>query len=179
MEFLVFAKGQMQLEVPTYLLELAELEAARVWVAAAEVSKVMESSQLDLESGLVFWEAARVLRFEYPVHRLPLETDQQQHFMGVEGAKTQGEPALEPSPTRLMAYRDDEYRVRYLELSAYAADLIDRLMVGAPLGAAIISVCREHGQAPTQEFMESCASLLSNLAERGIIVGVSPTSACP
>jgi hypothetical protein len=144
---------------PTYVLELAELEATRIVVAAAREQRSENKLELDLELGLAFSEASRVLSFEHAVHKLPDNEDDRS--------------IPQARPTHILSYRSEENAVRYLELSLVAATVIDGLMNGRALGPAIKQACNKVDQPLTDEVLAGTAQLLADLAERGVITGVA------
>jgi hypothetical protein len=79
--------------------------------------------------------------------------------------------ALAARPTVLLAYRDREHDVRYLELTPLAALVIERLAAGDPLGQAVTQACAEQGVALDKDVLDAIALVLSELAERGVLLG--------
>lgn len=159
-EFLDYCNSR-ELEDPRlapHILELARLEAVRIEVAAARVERY-ETVDLDLDRRLLFAEASRLLYFEHAVHRLP------------DSEEDRTEP--ERKPTHLMAYRDSLYKVRYLDLSPLAASILTRLREGLALGPAIKGACAEGGFELSQDVLNGTAQLLSDLSERGVLLGAA------
>jgi hypothetical protein len=78
--------------------------------------------------------------------------------------------APEPAPrdVHLLAYRDGEHAVRWLELTPLAASITERLIAGDPLGASVARACREH-EALLEP--DAIAKLLADLGFRGILLG--------
>ena len=143
--------------VPPWSLDLARHEALEIIVASlADPPVAHELGELDVERGLRFIEAARVVRYDYAVHRLPAAEDDR------------SAPVREP--TALFVYRDGEHDVRYLELTPLAADLLERLFTGASLKSALLESSARHGEAPARA-LPSVAELLADLAARGALLG--------
>jgi hypothetical protein len=143
--------------VPPWAHELARHEALEIVIASLGEPVVPRAlGELDAERGLAFIEAARVVRYEFAVQRLPAsEADR-------------SEPARESSA--LFVYRDAEHDVRYLELSALAAGLVERLLAGESLKAALLGACTATGTEPGAA-LAGAAALLADLAARGALIG--------
>jgi hypothetical protein len=65
--------------------------------------------------------------------------------------------------------------VRYLELSALAAAILERLHAGRQtLRQAVTSACAAEGVAPDETVLSGAARVLADLAERGALLGPAP-----
>lgn len=175
-------------EVPAYLADLARHELAAFAAACAEQDEEVAAGgasgppgdeapatpgdempgdeapgplgeALSLARGARFQRAAALVRYEHAVHRL----------QGDESARDV--PAREP--TRLLVYRDAAHDVRFLELTPLAAEILGRLLAGAALGEAVVAGCAALGHPVDGPVLESTAALLSDLAERGALLGPS------
>lgn len=175
-------------EVPAYLADLARHELAAFAAACAEQDEEVAAGgasgppgdealatpgdetpgdeapeplgeALSLDRGARFQRAAALVRYEHAVHRL----------QGDESARDV--PAREP--TRLLVYRDAAHDVRFLELTPLAAEILGRLLAGAALGEAVVAGCAALGHPVDGPVLESTAALLSDLAERGALLGPS------
>jgi hypothetical protein len=71
---------------------------------------------------------------------------------------------------QLLAYRDAEHAVRWLELTPLAASIVRRLLEGEILGAAVAGACGDHGTSPAA-VGTNVARLLADLGERGVLLG--------
>jgi hypothetical protein len=150
--------------VPAYLVDLAAYELAAFAVgASASVRAAEASAEVALDRPLAFAESAHLLRFAWAVHELPEEGDD---ASGVEPARRD---------VQLLAYRDAEHRVRWLELTALAAEVVERLRSGVLLGDAVQTACAEHGVAPAG-VLSDVARLLADLAARGVVLGAREPS---
>jgi len=172
--FLDYYKAHVSANVPRYIGELAQLEAARISVAAQltmtphkkpvssdapdQIGLENQEHELALELGLQFTEASELLEFSYAVHQLP------------EAVDDKSVPPMRP--TYLLAYRDPQNDIRYMDLSPLASSLLHHLKQGAHLGDAIEKACSKLGQALSPEVLNGCATLLANLSERGLVLGV-------
>jgi hypothetical protein len=145
-------------EVPPWMAELARHELVEFEVATTPAAAPSAPPEpLALERGLVFHEAARVIRYGHAVHQLSADVDARDE-----------PPARE---TALFAYRDPEGDVRWLELSPLAARLVERALQGETLQAALAGACADTGETLRQPVLEGTARLLADLAERGALLG--------
>jgi hypothetical protein len=148
--------------VPAYALDLANHEFLRIEIGAMPVGEPPQDlPSLDLDRGLCFIETARVVHYSFRVHELSDD----------ENDRT--EPAA--GRTDLFVYRSREHVVRYLELTPLAAGVIERLVLGATLRQALTEATAEHGRALDEAVVTGTARVLSDLAERGALVGASGT----
>jgi len=143
--------------VPSYLPDLAVHELVHFAVAASAPSGSRPVPvPIALDRPLAFSGSARLLRYAWAVHELPGDVD------------ATDEP--ERRDVGLLAYRDPDHAVRWLELTPLAAVVLERLLSGEPLGPAVEGACVEHAAAPTA-VLRDVARLLSELAERGVLLG--------
>jgi hypothetical protein len=144
--------------VPAYLLELGRLESLRIEIAAAPPRKIQEPfAPLELDAGLIFSEAQRLLGCSYRVHELSESLDDRTW------------PAH--SPTELLVYRSPDHMVRYLELSPLAAAILSRLIAGESLKDSLIGATRASARQLDDATLEGAATLLSDLSARGVVLG--------
>jgi hypothetical protein len=144
--------------VPTYLMELGRHEALHIEIASAPPRPAeAEPAALDLDSGLSFIEAARLVSYRHAVHELP------------EALSDRSEP--ERRDTRLLAYRGPDHYVRYLALSPIAASIVSWLMRGASLRESLLSAATEHAIELDDALLTGAAHLLSDLSERVVVLG--------
>jgi hypothetical protein len=126
-------------------------------VAASESRpRAAPPGDVTLDRPLTFADSARLVRYEWAVHELSadvLATDV---------------PARRE--VDLLAYRDAEHKVRWLELSPLAAAIAHRLLAGERLEGAIGAACEEHRTAPAAVATD-IARLLADLAKRGVLLG--------
>lgn len=145
--------------VPAYLADLARHELAWFDVSCAvdPAEEGPAAADIALDRGVRFATSARLLRYDHAVHRLE------------EGVEARDVP--ERRPTALLAYRDAEHEVRFLELTPLAADILERLVHGEPLGQAVVGACTAAGSPVDAAVTGSTAALLDDLVERGAIEG--------
>ena len=146
--------------LPSYITDLARHELIAFEVGCEPRSAEPTDVPLDLDRPVRFDPSARLRRYEHAIHRLSAELDARD---------------LPPrEPTALLAYRDAEHEPRYLELTPLAAAVIERLLQTHALKAAITSACAELSVPMDDHVLASIASLLADLAERGVLLGGEP-----
>jgi hypothetical protein len=159
-EFLDFCEPRWHADarVAPYIPDLARHESLCIEVGSQATSGDRSGSALELERGVRFIEAARLVEYAYAVHQL-----------------SESEADRTPAAARrtwLLVYRSPEHEVRYLELTALAAGILKRLLnERCTLRAALEDACREAGVALDARVIEGAARVLSDLAERGALLG--------
>jgi len=145
-------------QVPAYAMDLARHEAVQIEVGAREARSRDESAgSLELDAPIQFIEAVRLMRYGWAVHLLSEDLDDR--------------TVPEPRRTDLFVYRSPEHEVRYLELTPLAAAILERLLSGQPLGAAIKDACTASGVALDDTVISGSAQVLADLGERGALIG--------
>jgi hypothetical protein len=142
--------------VPAYLPDLAAYELACFGVAAAESRPGDAPGEVAADRPLAFDASARLLHHEWAVHELAAD----------EGATD----APARRDVHLLAYRDGEHRVRWLELTPLAAAIVGRLLAGYPLEPAVARACEVH-RTPLAAVAGDVARLLADLGQRGVLLG--------
>lgn len=143
--------------VPAYLPDLAAYELTHFAVAAADAARPGDpSAEVALDRPLAFAPSMRLRRQGWAVHELPADEDS-----GDEPARRE---------VRLLAYRDAEHAVRWLELTPLAFAVVERLAAGEALGPAVERACAAHATAPAA-VLPDVARLLADLAARGVLLG--------
>jgi len=145
-------------QVPAYLPDLAAHELASFAVAASPdpPGLAVRLGSVALDRSLVFASSVRLTHSAWAVHELPADPD------------ATGEP--QRRDVGLLAYRDPEHAVRWLELTPLAAAIVARLAQGEPLGDAVSRACEDRA-ADTAEVLGDVARLLADLGARGVILG--------
>lgn len=158
-EFLNFLEQRAPAaEDPPYLLELAHWEwvdyALSIDLTEIELDGVERDSAL-LTGRPRLNPLVWMLSYAFPVHRYRDEA-----------------PAGE-MPTYLVAYRDLEDRVGYLELNAVTARLLEMIDEGThATGAEILhALAAQMGQACDDDFRRAGADMLEELRRRDIVLG--------
>ncbi len=144
--------------LPPWLGDLARHELAHFEVAAAPDDEVAPGGKgLDLDRPARFHASVRIFHHAWAVHRRSEDPD------------ARDEPAREP--TAILAYRDADHEVRWLELTPLAAAILDRLIHGATLRDAVVGGATDRGHAVDDAVTQSTAALLTDLTERGALLG--------
>ena len=147
--------------VPAYLADLAHHEALQVELASLRARpKHHVPATLALDEGVEFIDAARLVEYAWAVQRLPddeTSTD-----------------LPEQAACSLLVYRSPEHDVRYLELGAFARELLSGLLnQRRTLRVALTSAAERMEQPLDDALLTRAARLLSELAERGALLGKS------
>ena len=150
--------------LPDYLVDLARHE-----LLASELrhhpggGEPPTGRPLALDRPLRFDGAVVLRRYDHAVHRLAADDD---------------DPARAPDreDTVLLAYRDRRaHTVRTLELTQRAGAVLDRLLAGAPVEAALRGAAAALGQPLDDDFLAGMVHLFADLSEREIILGAEPS----
>lgn len=100
-------------------------------------------------------ELALPLAYAWPVHRI----------------SAGHQPALPPdTPTCLLAWRDRDEQVRFMELSLFAYRLALRLRAGEDSDAALLALADEAGLAADTTYCRNARMLLENWRQKHIHV---------
>jgi hypothetical protein len=161
-EFLAWATARWhgQPEVPAYVRDLAAHELVEFEIGATPSSPLPELAEIALDRALVFADAKRLMRYAHAVHLLPAAVDDR--------------TAPEARDVTLLVYRDAAHCARFLELSPLAAAIIERLFDGEVLGQAVASACASEGHPVSEAILADSATLLADLADRGVLRGAKP-----
>jgi hypothetical protein len=142
---------------PPYVSDLASFELAHFAVAASESAHAADGLEnVALDRPLAFIESARIAHYLWAVHELSVD----------EGAID--EP--QRRDVHLLAYRNAIHAVRWLELTPLASAILERLLSGDALGAAVQHACASRGAALAGS-LEALPRLLADLGARGVLVG--------
>lgn len=113
---------------------------------------------VDLEAPLRFDGSCRLMHYDWAVHKLPYATEDR------------SEP-LEAS-THLLVYRDADAKVRYLELTPWAAAVLDALLEArSPVKHGLLSAAARLGEPLDDDKLAKAAMLFADLAERSVLLG--------
>lgn len=145
---------------PPFLLELAHYE----WVELAlsldthEITDVAADPAGDLLQGIpVFSPLAWPLAYQYPVHRISPEFQPQE---------------APGQATRLLAYRNREDQVKFMEINPVTWLLLEKLQSGGKTGEHILlSVATDIGRANDPAVLEHGRKILQDLQQRDVILG--------
>jgi hypothetical protein len=151
----VLPHWKQDISIPAYILDLARYEVFEFQIAiAANEPSIAVGPELQLDRGVIFASSVRLAHFDYAVQRLPDDESDREI------------PAQEP--VTLLGYRNADYEAQCLELNKLAAEIINGLLLGKKLGAAIVEA---HGGPVSPEGLHSIAEMLANLAEHKVILG--------
>ncbi|MBV1861520.1 MAG: DUF2063 domain-containing protein, partial [Nannocystaceae bacterium] len=113
---------------------------------------------LALDKPLRFDGAARLMSYAYAVHKMSQDAQDREH--------------PERVPTRLLVYRDPDNKVRYLELTPLAHAVLEQLIEHhQPVAEGLRAACVALAQPLDDERLGTAATLLADLADRGILLG--------
>ncbi len=148
--------------VPSYLADLARHELLEYDIRNDHRGGESPTGlDLALDKPLRFDGAARLMRYDYAVHKLSPEPGDR-------------EPP-EEVPTRLLVYRDADAKVRYLELTPLAFTVLVQLMEHhRPVADGLRTACESLGEPLDDDRLSIAATLLADLAERGVLLGAEP-----
>ena len=161
-EFLDFCEPRWRADarIPPYIPDLARHESLCIDVGSLATSGDRSQSALELDRGVRFIEAARLVEYAYAVHELS------------DRVADRALPAARR--TALLVYRSAEHEVRYLELTPLAAAILKRLLnERRTLRFALEDACRECAVALDERVIEGTARVLADLAERGALLGAA------
>jgi uncharacterized protein len=143
--------------LPAWILDYAELELVEFTMGCAPRAATpppLADPAPDLP--LVFAEPRALLRLAWAVHEVAADDVAQ---------------APEERSVTLLAYRDREHCVRFLDLTPVAAAILVELLGGRPLADAVVAACRDQGVAASGDVLAGAARLLADLGERGVLLG--------
>lgn len=152
--------------IPEYLPDLARYELFMFAVGTAERGPRPQAAEpLAAERGVWLDGTVHLARFGHAVHLLPED----------DGDTSEPERAA----VSLLAYRDSDNETQTMELTPPAMEILERLAAGAPLGRAIVEAAAALGQTVGAQWIEGISALLSDLAERGALLGAAPQGETP
>jgi len=163
-EFLEFCAPDWACDarVAPYLLELADHEALQLEIAAMQARpKGHVADELELDAGVVFVDACRIVHYFHAIHEL--------------SESTEARETPRSESTWLFVYRNPDHEVRTLKLTPLAAAILSRLLeLQETLRKAVLNACAEHEVPVTQDVLSGTATLLADLSERGALLGKAP-----
>lgn len=151
-EFVAFAAPRWKKDdrLPRWLSDHAELELVDFVVGVApRPAPPPPLADVSADLPLVFADPNKLVRLAWSVHQ----------------------EDIAQRDVTILVYRDAEHRTRFLELTRLAGLILERLLAGDALGAAMISACQTMGCALDQAVLEGAARLLADLADRGVLLG--------
>ena len=160
-EFLHYLDGLDEIALaalPPFLKQLAHYEWIELALAVADV----EAPQVDPEGDLlaeqpVLAPALALLNYDYPVQRI----------------SRRFKPTT-PEPVNLLVFRNSADEVRFVELNAVTARLLELLQAGAASGCeALEMVTVELAHPAPQAVVQFGLSILADLRTQGAILGTA------
>lgn len=154
-EFLRFLAGCQQ-PLPAWFRELADYEWVELAVdTCAEVTPTHDRNGDLLDGRPLINPTLMNLSYEWPVHRIGPDWRPRK-----------------PYPTRLLVFRDDRDMVRFAEVNAATARLLEVLSTGEYRGAeAIDRLARELDEKSAVATRHHGAAILNDLRRQGAILG--------
>jgi hypothetical protein len=144
---------------PPWIADYAELELLEFTIAVAPRPLAPPPlAEVSVDRPLVFADPKRLVHFDWAVNRVSADD-------------VRAEP--ERRPVDLLVYRDADHHARILELTPLAAAILERLMSGKPLGAAMVEACEAKGHPLDDAVLSGAARLLADLGERGVLLGAA------
>ncbi|HRI07317.1 MAG TPA: putative DNA-binding domain-containing protein [Nannocystaceae bacterium] len=166
LEFLAFVTPAWRADpdLPPFLVDLARHELCASEVRFSEGGEAPTGEPLALDRPLRIDGSALLRRYDHAVHRLPQD----------EGDRT---PA-DAEPVDLLVYRDRAtQKVRYLELTRRAGAVLERLLGGATVEAALRGGAAAVHEDLDDDFLAGMVHLFADLSEREVILGAIPAPA--
>lgn len=157
------ARGERGAGDPPFLIELAHYEWSELALSLDEheIAHCEHDPDGDVLSGVpVVSPLARVLAYRFPVHRIGPDF-------------RPAEPGLQP--LLLLLVRDREDEVRFLEIDALTALLVERLQANRSLSgmACLDTLLRELGRGDDPPLRASGATIFQRLRERDALLGTA------
>lgn len=158
-EFLRYLEMDGAHELPPYLYSLAHYEWIELALALAEVDEFEGLEQGDLMAGVpMLVPALALLSYPYPVHRI--------------SPRCKPAQAL-PVPVHLLVFRDADCNVRFIELNAVSARLLQLLQQGCLCGSdALQRIADEWPHLERAVVLRHGRDILLDLHRQGAIAGV-------
>jgi hypothetical protein len=148
--------------VPRYLGDLARHELLDTEVRNDPLSEEEPSGvPIDLELPLRFGGAARLMKYDFAVHKLPIAIEDR------------SEPA--EAPTHLLVFRDATVKVRYLELTGWATAVLEQLLVqGKPVREGLLAAAASLDEPLDDDKLARAATLFAELGDHAVLLGAEP-----
>ena len=150
------AAPERRAEMPEWIVELMRHELVHYRVSNAVALPVSDAAYgFVLDRPLRFVLPCERMDYEHAVHQLPAAIDDRSE--------------ARREATRLLVYRDEAFVVHYLELSEFAAGLLDRLLASQSVESSLRELLDiAEGPLP-DERLASAGHLLFELAKRSLL----------
>jgi uncharacterized protein (UPF0276 family) len=156
-EFVAFISPRWHADAPPWLTELAEHELLEYRVAAAPPRPLGVRRPFTLDARIEFDASATLVRYTHAVHRLSDDPEDLR--------------APAPEPVVLLAYRDEDHSVRFLQLTPLAEAVVGSLLAGATIASAVSAGAAAESAPLDDERLARMSTLLADLAARKAILG--------
>lgn len=152
---------QVAAVLPGFALELAEYEWLEL-ALATDLASAASSREFRPSDALMLAPLARLGSYQYPVHQISAEFQPEQ-------------PAT--AAVFLLLYRDSADQVRFLELNAWGAALLQLILAepGHPVATYLQWLQPYVPQWDAAQLLEQALPLLNDFAARGVIVPANLT----
>jgi len=146
--------------LPPYALSLAHYEWIELAIASAPTVTPAFAEEGDLLHGLpVLAPALAVLAYDYPVQKISTRFKPKQAL---------------PEPVHLLVFRNQQDEVRFIEMNAMTARLLQLLQPGNRTGlAALQQLGLEMGHADSASLINFGGALLEELRQQDIVWGIA------
>jgi hypothetical protein len=163
-EFLAFleARDGRYAFLPPFAIELARYEWVELALDVAEAELPADRLGRPLDGGIVLSPLAWLLACQYPVHRI--------------GPDYRPEEPL-PSPVFLVVYRNREDAVKFLEVNAVTARLLEMLQqAGSPptVDGVLAALATEAPQLDARQLVAGGREALERLRQLDIVYAAAP-----
>lgn len=146
--------------LPPYALSLAHYEWIELAIASAPTVTPPFAEEGDLLHGVpVVAPALAVLAYDYPVQKISTRFKPKQAL---------------PEPVHLLVFRNQQDEVRFIEMNAMTARLLQLLQPGNRTGlAALQQLAMEMGHADSASLINFGGALLEELHQQDIVWGIA------
>lgn len=157
----VVTRWRADSELPRYLGDLARHELLEGDVRNdPDGGEAPTGKAIALDAALLFDGSSRLMRYDFAVHKLPFATDDR------------SDPPEQS--THLLVYRDAEVKVRYLELTPWAAAVMDRLLAhGDAVQPGLLAAAASLDEPLDDDKLAKAATLFADLADRSVLLGAT------
>jgi hypothetical protein len=158
---------------PPFLNELAHFEWIELVLAIAQADEQpIENNDDLLKNGIVFTPVRTLLRYAYPVHRIGPELPDWPKWQAWQQESLHEQMQGE---TFIFGFRDRDDQVRFIEINALTARLIELLAGGVLSGKQALLLVATEIQSPDSDAMTAFGlDILDELRQQGGIVGTAP-----
>lgn len=146
-------------DVPVYLQDLAHYEWVELAIATMQAELTTHDYDAEgdlLDHALIFNPAMMLLAYDYPVQLI--------------SPKFKPKQAL-PEPVNLLVFRDADDEVKFMELNAVTASMLQSLAAGEQTARHWLQVYAELSGQDVEMLINFGLSILQDLRAQGVILG--------